>query len=53
MQVETLKAAARRAVVRSVDVVFRGYVTTKRCWRCRNLLSKRSIVCSRCGKWQA
>jgi hypothetical protein len=43
--------AAALAVVRSVGEI-KGYVTTKRCWRCRHLLSKRAIVCAHCGKWQ-
>jgi hypothetical protein len=43
--------ATVRAIVRAVAAVIGG-VTTKRCWRCRALLRKRTIVCTRCGKWQ-
>ena len=50
MQFDAVRAAAL-AVVRSVDEI-KGYVTTKRCWRCQHLLRKRSIVCAHCGKWQ-
>jgi len=50
MQFDAMRSAAL-AVVRSMGEI-RGYVTTKRCWRCRHLLSKRAIVCGHCGKWQ-
>ena len=50
MHFDAVKTAAL-AVVRLVGEI-RGYVTTKRCWRCRHLLSKRAIVCVHCGKWQ-
>lgn len=50
MQFDAVRAAAR-AVVRSVGEI-KGYVTTKRCWRCEHLLSRRAIVCNHCGKWQ-
>jgi hypothetical protein len=52
MQLDSVRAVAARAIVRSVGV-FTGYLTTKRCWRYQQLLIKRAIVCMHCRKWQA
>jgi len=50
MQIESVRAVAR-AAARSIGTV-RGYVTAKRCRRCRHLLSKRAVVCLHCGRSQ-
>jgi hypothetical protein len=52
MQLQSMKAAALKVVRRSVGKI-NGYVSVKRCWKYQHLLSKRAIMCSHCGKWQA
>jgi hypothetical protein len=52
IQLQSMKAAALKVMRRSVGAI-NGYVNVKRCWKCQHLLSKRAIVCSHCGKWQA
>lgn len=54
MQIESVKTAAR-AIARSVGVLgstVGGLIRTKRCLKCRHLLARRTIVCTRCGRWQ-
>jgi hypothetical protein len=51
MQFRLAKAAVLDAVRRSVGVIS-GLVVPKRCWRCRHLMSKQTIHCAHCGKWQ-
>ena len=51
MALHSATTAALDAVRRSVGTIS-GYVMAKRCWRCRHLMSKRTILCAHCGKWQ-
>lgn len=51
MQLESMRFAAREAMRRSFGAI-KGFGIVKRCWRCQHVLSRRTIVCRHCGKWQ-